>query len=157
LEEEKRIQDACLEMIHKGLIKSAHDCSEGGLAVALAECCISSTNLVGANINLDGSTSFGSAQDKSLTIKGNLRPDALLFGESQSRIVVTIQEKDLETLKKITSQHKIPFSEIGRVGGEKLRISLGSDENVLIDLPVTKLMDLYDHSIGRIMEEKGVE
>jgi phosphoribosylformylglycinamidine synthase len=141
LKEEKRIQDACLEMIHKGLIKSAHDCSEGGLAVTLAECCISSTNLVGANINL----------------KGNIRPDTLLFGESQSRIVVTTQEKDLETLKEIAAQRKIPFAEIGRVGGEKLKISLGSDENVLIDLPVAKMVNLYDHSIERIMEEKGVE
>jgi len=96
---------------------------------------------VGANINLEG----------------NIRPDALLFGESQSRIVVTIQEKDLKTLKKIASQHKISFAEIGRVGGKKLKISLGSDENVLIDLSVAKMMDLYDHSTERIMEEKGVE
>ena len=141
LKEEKKIQDACLEMIHKGLIKSAHDCSEGGLAVSLAECCISSPDLLGANIKLDV----------------NIRSDALLFGESQSRIVVTIQKEDLETLKGIASQHKIPFAEIGRVGGEKLKISLGSEENVLIDLPVAKMMDLYDHSIERIMEEKGVE
>jgi phosphoribosylformylglycinamidine synthase len=141
LEEEKKIQDACLEMIQQGLIKSAHDCSEGGLAVALAECCISSPDLLGANIKLDV----------------NIRSDALLFGESQSRIVVTTQKKDLETLKEIASQHKIPFVEIGRVGGQKLKISLGSDENVLINLPVAKMVDLYDHSIERIMEEKGVE
>jgi phosphoribosylformylglycinamidine synthase II len=141
LEEEKKIQDACLEMIHKGLIKSAHDCSEGGLAVALAECCVSSPNLVGVEIRL----------------KGDIRPDVLLFGESQSRIVITAKEKDWDALKKIVSQHKIPFSEIGKVGGEKLKISLGSAENVLINLPMAKLQDLYDHSIERTMEEKGVE
>jgi phosphoribosylformylglycinamidine synthase len=147
LDEEKRIQDACLEMIQKGLIKSAHDCSEGGLAVALAECCISSPHLIGANIKLDS----------------EIRSDALLFGESQSRIVITTKEKDLNALKEIASQHKISLSEIGRVGGEKLKISLGSDESeippkagkVLIDLPVAKLADLYDHSIERIMEEKA--
>jgi len=146
LDEEKRIQDACLEMIQKGLIKSAHDCSEGGLTVALTECCISSPNLLGANIRL----------------KDNIRLDALLFGESQSRIVITTEEKDLNALKEIASQHKISLSEIGRVGGEKLKISLGSDESeippkagkVLIDLPVAKLADLYDNAIERIMEEK---
>jgi phosphoribosylformylglycinamidine synthase len=139
LEEEKKIQDACLEMIHKGLIKSAHDCSEGGLAVTLAECCVSSPNLMGAEIRL----------------KGDIRPDALLFGESQSRIVITAKEKDLDALKEIASQHKIPFSEIGKVGGEKLKISLGSAENVLIDLPVGELADLYDHTIEQMMEERS--
>jgi phosphoribosylformylglycinamidine synthase II len=138
LEREKKIQDACLEMIQKGLIKSAHDCSEGGLAVALTECCISSPNLWGANIKL----------------KDNVRLDALLFGESQSRIVVTTKEKDLNALKELALKHKIPFSEIGQVGGEKIKISIGSGENILIDLPVRDLVDLYDHAIERIMEEK---
>jgi phosphoribosylformylglycinamidine synthase II len=147
LEEEKKIQDACLEMIRKGLIKSAHDCSEGGLAVTLAECCISSPNLFGAGIKLVGNPAKGGEE--------KIRPDTLLFGESQSRIIVTTQEKDLPTLKNIASQYKIPLSEIGRVGGEKLKISTTSGENVLIDLPVTKLLDLYDHAIERIMEEKA--
>ncbi|KPK74593.1 MAG: phosphoribosylformylglycinamidine synthase [candidate division Zixibacteria bacterium SM23_73] len=147
LEEEKKIQDTTLEMIRKGLIKSAHDCSEGGLAVTLAESCISSPNLVGADIKLVGNPAKGGEE--------NVRPDALLFGESQSRIVVTTQEKDLPTLKKIASQHKIFFSEIGRVGGEKLKISTTSGEIVLIDLPVTKLLHLYEHAIERLMEEKA--
>lgn len=138
LDQEKKIQDACLEMIQRGLIESAHDCSEGGLAVALTECCISSPNLWGAKINL----------------KANLRLDALLFGESQSRIVVTAKEKDLNNLKEIASHYKIPFSEIGKVGGERLKISFGSGENILIDLPVKDMVDLYDHAIERIMEEE---
>jgi len=83
-----------------------------------------------------------------------MRPDALLFGESQSRIVVTTQAKDLPALRKMVSQHKIPFSEIGRVGGQTLKISSNSGENTLIDLPVSRLVDLYDHAIERIMEER---
>ncbi|MFQ6032163.1 MAG: phosphoribosylformylglycinamidine synthase subunit PurL, partial [Candidatus Zixiibacteriota bacterium] len=138
LEEEKKIQDATLKMIRKGVIKSAHDCSEGGLAVALAECCVSSPDLVGATIKLEG----------------NIRSDALLFGESQSRIIITTQEKDLSALKKIASQHKISFSEIGRVGGGKLRVFHTPTGNTLIDLPVNKLVDPYDHAIERLMEEK---
>jgi len=68
---EKGVQDTCLEGIRKGLIKSAHDCSEGGLAVALAECCVTGPRSVGAAVDL----------------KDEIRPDCLLFGESQSRIV----------------------------------------------------------------------
>jgi phosphoribosylformylglycinamidine synthase II len=156
LEEEKKIQDATLEMIHRGLIKSAHDCSEGGLAVALAECCISSPNLLGADIKLIGNPALRSEPSGSKTKGGeeNIRPDALLFGESQSRIVVTTQKKDLVSLKKIASQHKISLSEIGRVGGEKLKISTTSGENILIYLPVAKLVDLYDYAIERLMEEE---
>jgi len=141
LEEEKKIQDATLEMIRKGLIKSAHDCSEGGLAVALAECSISSPDRLGADIKLGR--------------EANIRPDALLFGESQSRIIITAQEKDLPTLKKIASKHEIPSSEIGRVGGEKLEIFTTSGQNAVIDLPVGKLADLYEHAIELIMEEKA--
>jgi phosphoribosylformylglycinamidine (FGAM) synthase-like enzyme len=157
LEEEKKIQDACLEMIQKGLIKSAHDCSEGGLAVALAECCISSPNRLGADIKLVGNPALRSEPSGSKTkgAESNIRTDALLFGESQSRIVVTTEKKDLPILKKITSQHKIPFSEIGTVGGERLKISNVSGEKALVDLRVGELADLYDHAIERIMEEKA--
>ncbi len=139
LKQEKKIQDAALEMIRKGLVKSGHDCADGGVAVTLAECCISSPDLVGADIKLEA----------------DMRPDALLFGESQSRIVITTQEKDLPVLKNLASQHRIPLTEIGRVGGEKLRISDASGENVLIDLPVRNLGDLYDHAIERLMQEKA--
>jgi len=156
LEEEKKIQDACLEMIQKGLIKSAHDCSEGGLAVALAECCVSSPNLFGADIRLVGNPALRSEPLGSKTKGGEekMRPDVLFFGESQSRIIITTSEKDLPAVKKIASHHKIPFSEIGRVGGEKLRISHPSGANPLIDLQVAELVDTYERSIERIMEEK---
>jgi len=156
LEEEKMIQEACLEMIQKGLVKSAHDCSEGGLAVALAECCVSSPNLFGADMKLVGNPALRSEPSGSKTKGGEekMRPDVLLFGESQSRIIITTSEKDLPAVKRIASHHKIPFSEIGRVGGEKLRISHPSGANPLIDLQVAELADTYERSIERIMEEK---
>ena len=78
LEKEKSLHDALRGWIAQGLVKSAHDCSEGGLAVALAESCISqqvareTPRLIGANVDLSG------AKD--------VRLDALLFGETQSRI-----------------------------------------------------------------------
>ena len=68
--------------------------------------------------------------------------------------MLTTQEKDLPTLTKIASDYGVYLCEIGRVGGEKLKISTTSGENVLIDLPVAKLVDLYEHAIERLMEEK---
>jgi phosphoribosylformylglycinamidine synthase len=114
------------------MIKSAHDCSEGGMAVALVECCISSPDLWGAKIKLD---------DK-------IRTDVLLFGESQSRIIVTVKPEHWSDLEKIAQKHRIPFSVMGKVEGHNLNIE------GMIDLPVSKLAEVYEHAIERIMEKK---
>ena len=132
LEEEKKIQDACLAMIKAGIVKSAHDCSEGGIAVALAECCVSSPHHRGAKIKLNQ----------------KMRADALLFGESQSRIIVTVDEKNLSEIEKIAKDHQVPYSVIGKVEGHTLNIE------GMIDLPVEKLADAYDNAIERIMEKE---
>ncbi|MDI6735763.1 MAG: phosphoribosylformylglycinamidine synthase subunit PurL [bacterium] len=106
LDWEKKIQATCLEAIAQGIIKSAHDCSEGGLAVALAECCI--VGEMGAEITFD-----------SIFIE----PHYLLFSESQSRIILTLEKKDLEKLEEIASFHKVTFSIIGRVKEGSLQIN----------------------------------
>ncbi len=135
LEGEKRLQDACLAMIRAGLAKSAHDCSEGGLAVALAECCILSNHGLGAKVKLDR----------------RMRPDALLFGETQSRILVTLDEKNSAAAAKTAGDHQVPLAVIGKVEGQNLRIT------GMIDLPVSTLRDIYDRAIERIMEKgRGV-
>jgi len=132
LEEEKRIQNACLEMIKAQIVKSAHDCSEGGIAVALAECCVSSPHHWGAKIKLNQEA----------------RADALLFGESQSRIIVTLSEKNLPQMEKVARDYKVPFSVIGKVDGHRLNIE------GMTDLPVEKLTDVYECAIQRIMEKE---
>lgn len=132
LDREKRVQSACLDMIRSGLIKSAHDCSEGGMAVALAESCFSSSRLWGAKIRLDGT----------------IRTDALLFGESQSRIIVSVKPDDWTSIQKLASRHQIPFSLIGKVEGHNLTIG------DWIDLPVSKLAEAYDSAIDRIMDKR---
>jgi phosphoribosylformylglycinamidine synthase II len=131
LELEKKVQITCLEGIKAGIVKSAHDCSEGGLAVALAEGCITSENPLGATITLPNS---------------KIRTDALLFGESQSRIVVTIAQKNLSKLKEIVQKNKIPFSVIGEVGGTKLKI------NSWLSLAISEMKEKYENAIGKIME-----
>ena len=136
LQFEKRVQKAGSEAIRAEIIKSAHDCSEGGLAVALAEGCIGNQEkILGAEIILP---------DK-------IRADALLFGETQSRIVLTLSPVNLKKLGKICQNNKIPHQVIGRViYEERLSITVGGKE--LINLGCEEMGDLYYNSIARIMK-----
>jgi len=120
LEKEKAVQKVVYDVIQQGIIKSAHDCSEGGLAVALAECCFAQ-ELIGANI-----TDYG------LQIT-DFRKDALLFGESQSRIIVTCNPGDVSMIQELAKKNNIACQEIGSVGGKNLKIA------DLIDLPLEQL------------------
>ncbi len=130
LEFEKRLQSFILEAICQGLVKSAHDCSEGGLAVALAESCIGDReNPVGAIVKF----------------KLDLRADALYFGESQSRVVLSCAPERKGSLVQLAGSMNVPLSEIGVVGGSSLKIN--SD----IDLDLATMDDLYYETIGRIM------
>ncbi len=116
---EKMVQSVCREGIRRGIIKSAHDVSEGGLAVCLAECCISGN--IGATVQLP------------LAAVGEVRRDRydiLLFGESASLIAVTVAPQDLRELQNIAAAHQCPTFVIGRVGGDKLRLSVGRKELV---------------------------
>ncbi len=131
LDLEKRVQRACLGAIQSGLVQSAHDVSDGGLAVALAECCfLNSKNMIGAEINLQFSA----------------RKDFIVFGEDQSRIILSLPEENLEKLTKICKHHHVPMSVIGRVGGESLVI------NDLIHAHVDELEGLYSHAIRNKMK-----
>ncbi len=115
LNREKSVQDLCLWAIESGLLSSAHDCSEGGIGVALAECCLSGPGLVGAEIRLEPAS----------------RPDALLFGESQGRIVVSLPEGKLESLQGEARARGVASAVIGKVGGPRLRVDGGGS---LVDL-----------------------
>jgi phosphoribosylformylglycinamidine synthase len=131
IEFEKRLQKACLEAIQKGLIQSAHDVSEGGLAVALAECCfLSPEKNIGAQIHL----------------KINMRNDFILFGEDQSRIILSLREDHLPPLKQICDSHQVVINVIGRAEGTTLSI------NDLIQAEVDELEVLYRNAIRRKMQ-----
>jgi len=132
LDLEKRVQRTCLDGIRLGLIKSAHDVSDGGIAVALAECCmIDKENLLGCEVEL----------------KDDIRPDFLLFGEGQSRIIVTVEEGNLKKFEEICFKNEIPYAVIGVVSeGKRIKI------NDWIDLEIEKVADLYYNAIRRIME-----
>jgi len=136
LELEQAVQNTAREAIRGGLVNSAHDCSEGGLAVALAECCISNQEkIVGAVIdNLDF----------------NIREDAVLFGESQSRIILSCSEESVDKVRDIAKKNNAPIRVIGRTGGENLIISNGSKE--LINLPLERLHEGWSQALERQIE-----
>ena len=123
LDLEKRVQAVCLTAIEVGITKSAHDLSDGGLAVALAECAI-----------------LGE-QGASLRLKDTLREDALLFGESQSRILLTIDPRDIFAFTDIAMLFALPFEIIGKVGGKNLTVEGPASE--LLDIKVSDLSKAY--------------
>jgi phosphoribosylformylglycinamidine synthase len=161
LEAARTLHTTLLGMIQSGLVKSAHDCSEGGLAVCLAESCISqfvareTPKLIGATVNLSAvrqasrlsqtseKNSDGDRRDACPT-----RLDALLFGETQSRIVVTCQPLDAVKVVERARLMGVPAVQIGRVGGDQLAVKTAAGE---FSVPVAELHDLWWNSIARAM------
>ena len=122
LKMEEAVQNCCLDAIDRGILRSAHDISDGGLAVALAECCMS-------------------GPDKSLGVRIEthemIRADALLFSESQSRIVVSVTEENVGQLQEIASRRNVSMRLIGAVGGARLIIQ------PFVQLPVEELRTIW--------------
>src|SRR3989339_61227 len=126
LKVEKAVQKVVYEAIGLGYINAAHDCSEGGLAVALAECCMSDqNNMIGAKI----------------TLVPGIRADAALFGESQSRIIVTCKKENLCKIEELAIENNLVCNELGVVGGDNLEIAN------LINLPVEQLSQTWRSAI----------
>jgi phosphoribosylformylglycinamidine synthase len=131
---EIEIQNAVRELIREGLVKSAHDCSEGGLAVTLAECCFNPDEPLGAEINLE---------------TADTRATTLLFNESQSRIVISVAPENLQTTTSVLQDRQIPFQKLGKVSGNQLRIRFGSEE---FSWPIGDLHDDWWNAIRRAVE-----
>ena len=129
---EKRLCDSLVEAISKGLIKSAHDCSDGGLAVCLAESCIQAKT--GANVSM----------------LSNCAPAASLFGETQARVVVSLTANELGELREIVDKHNIECSILGKVGGKNLKISV--NEVDVINASVSEMEKTWRMAITDIME-----
>jgi phosphoribosylformylglycinamidine synthase II len=129
---ERQVQRSCLQAIRLALLVSAHDCSDGGLAVALAEMCFSHYKKpsVGADISLPAGISV----------------ESLLFGEFPSRIIATLEPDNLGAVKKIAEENSVDFLQLGYVSGSHLRIRVGDE--VVIHQPATSLEDLWRNSIG---------
>jgi len=105
IEMEKRVQAACLAMNAKGLLHSAHDVSEGGLAVTLAECAMSGDKPVGAELALPTAP---------------LSETEALFSEAPSRIVISFSPSDRAAVEKLAQEAGAPLEVLGRTGGRSL-------------------------------------
>jgi len=140
LEKEKELHGALRSRIYGGGIKSAHDCSEGGLAVALAESCISqqiareTPRLIGAEVDLSG--------------LADPRVDALLFGETQGRIVISVAAIDAVKILERAKILGVSATRLGTVGGTALKIKIATGE---LSWDLVEAHDLWWNSIARAM------
>jgi phosphoribosylformylglycinamidine synthase len=135
---EKQVQDTALKLADECLLKSAHDCSDGGLAVTLAECCFSSLgrDAIGASVDLESN---------------GLANASLLFGESPSRIIVSFAAENLETVKEIVGD--CSFFVIGKVGDDTMKISIDGTE--AISSPVADLEAIWEMSLEKRLESRA--
>ncbi len=140
LDRERAVQAVCLEAAEAGLLQSAHDCSDGGLSVALAECCFSSLNrsAIGADIELSGS----------------LPGSALLFSESPSRIIISFEKSARASVEKMARRANCPLTIVGQVGGNRLRIKTPGSE--AIDAPVEQLENAWRHSLSKKLQAEAM-
>jgi phosphoribosylformylglycinamidine synthase len=131
----KKNMNAVLEIIENELIKSAHDCSKGGLAIAVSELCM--TNLIGCTVSLED-------------IPGDkLDNDKILFSESHSRYLVTFEKKNIQNLEELLKKHNVAFKIIGEFGGESIQFT--SDSKPLIDLSVDKAQKTWLNSLKEMV------
>ena len=133
VELEQAVQQCVLTLIQKGWVESAHDCSEGGLLVTLAECCFT-----------DPSTLFGATITLS---QERLRLDALLFGESPSRIVISVKEQNLQQVTQYIQDldMKVPMSVLGQVTDrDQIDVSVQGDNKKIVQQLSWSVKDLAD-------------
>lgn len=141
MEREKALHECVLSLIQDGLLQSAHDCSEGGLAVTLAECCMSGPEQTfGAVIRLT---------------RGRLRKDAVLFGESQSRVVISATPVHRQAILDRATRYGVPVEVIGAISGTRLIMYAGDEQSTekVIDQPVAMLYDRWALSLERTLNE----
>ena len=137
LDAEKRLHSLVLEAASARWLRSAHDCSDGGLAVALAECAFR-----GEEPGLGGH----------FELPGSLRPDVLLFSESPSRMIVTTREE--AHLRAAAHRHRVPCHRLGTVEGRRLALLSGS--RVLVSLPIEELHRAW-MSLEVMLESQSVK
>jgi len=127
LERERRVQGLCRRAIREGVVAHAHDCSDGGLAVALAEACIA------GEVGFEGD----------FPCVG--RWDAALFGEAQSRIVVSLESGHLDALKRLAEEMGVPLCVLGTATGKRFQIE------GLVDLPMSRVDHAWHYGLEELL------
>jgi len=111
---ERRVQAAVRAAVAAGLATAAHDCAEGGIAVALAESCVTGPAGVGCDV----------------TLKARGRADLVLFGEGPSRVIVSVSPPYAREFEALMAESAIPWRWIGTTGGNRLSIRIGAEAAV---------------------------
>ena len=137
LAREKQLHAAVLAAIRAGLVRSAHDLAEGGLLVAVAECAIGGTARLGATVTIRSPYE---------------RADALLFGESQSRAVLTVPRDRSGEFFHLMEAQGVSVQAIGSVGGDVLRVKLEHGNVPELEWPVAELHRVWDQSLGACLQ-----
>ncbi|CAN5431203.1 phosphoribosylformylglycinamidine synthase subunit PurL [soil metagenome] len=136
-ERELAVQKALQELIRAGYVRSAHDCSEGGLAVTLAECCFNPEGLLGANLDL--------------TAAGKARLDQILFNESQSRVIISTQPENAGAVLQFLRERNVPAQRLGTVGGDDLQLALAGET---LRWPLPEIYDGWFNAIARAVGDE---
>ncbi len=132
LETERAAQETCLRAAEEGLLASAHDCSDGGLAVAIAESCFSSVNRVAIGAEID--------------LTGTLSLTARLFSETPSRIIISFNESALAAVQEIAASNNCTLALVGRTEGQSLIIK--SDGVEVVNLNINEVEDAWRGSLA---------
>jgi len=132
---EAALEKAIVELISSGLIDSAHDCSEGGLAVALGK--VSFGNGVGSSIELSST---------------GLRPEFVLFGEDASRIVISCDPDNLSRIKQVAGKHGILADRLGETVSGNLEVKV--DGRKVISAPIAELREIYENALEQALRSE---
>jgi phosphoribosylformylglycinamidine synthase len=132
---ERALQELVVALATERLIRSAHDCSDGGVAVTLAECCFDTPG-IGADVSIARATV---AHDELVNAA------AALFGESASRVVVSVAPDQVPTVLQRAAALRVPAHVIGRTGGSRLRFAV--DGTTYVDVSVDEAERVWNAAI----------
>src|SRR5438067_5804704 len=132
---EIKVQNAVRDLIRESLVQGAHDCSEGGLAITLAESCFNPDRLFGADIALNA---------------GDTPAATVLFNESQSRIIISVTPENLDNAIAMLRERDVPFQQLGKVGGDELQIRI---DQQTFRWRVAEIYDEWWNAIRRAVEQ----
>jgi phosphoribosylformylglycinamidine synthase len=145
LAHEIKVQNTVRDLIRQCLVKSAHDCSEGGLAVALAESCFNPEKLFGADVEYN----HGPVGRRKETSHSDVA--TVLFNEAQSRIAISVAPANSKTAIAMLRKSAVPFQQLGKVGGDELRIQIGDQK---FAWPIADLYNVWFNAIRRTVEQE---
>ena len=140
LADERALQQLMALLAAEALIRSAHDCSDGGLAVTLAECAFDS-NGIGCDVTLPPAAA------------GAGGTAASLFGEAASQIVVSVREADADRVAAVAAAAGVPARVLGRTGGTRLRFAIEGGSDAPVDIPLAEAEQAWSNGLSRHFEE----